>query len=444
MKAATQDREMLDALGVNPAPLTLSVVMLGCALAGLAGALQLPREPAHLQMDVNVVVETFVVVVTGGLGSVGGAFAAALLIGLVHAFGVALVPQATLVLVFLTMAVVLVLRPQGLAGVTLQAPQREAVPVFSTAPHGPGLAGVLLAMAGLSAWAWVAGDYSRSLWQEWLVLALLGLSLQTMMALGGLVSFGHAAFFALGAYGAAWAHLQAGWGLGGALAAGTVLAVAVAVVWGALLVRLAGVYMAMLSLALAQMVWATASQWVPVTGGDNGLIGLRLMPEQRLGFDLGLLALVLASVAALARWSRSSRGAALQAVRDAPARALASGLPAARLRHQVVVISAALAGLAGGLWAAIKGAVFPSAAGVGTSVDALLVILLGGLHQLWGAVVGSALLVWGAAELGRGFEHWRGVLGLVIMVVMVVAPQGVVTALSALWRLRSTGQGGRP
>ena len=94
VKAATQDRDMLDALGVNPAPLMLGVVMLGCGLAGLAGALQLPREPAHLQMDVNMVVETFVVVVTGGLGSIGGAFVAALLIGLIHALGLSFFPQA--------------------------------------------------------------------------------------------------------------------------------------------------------------------------------------------------------------------------------------------------------------------------------------------------------------------------------------------------------------
>ena len=107
---------MLAALGVNPKPLMLGVVVLGCALAGLAGALQLPREPAHLQMDMNVIVETFVVVVTGGLGSIGGAFLAALLIGLVHAFGISFFPQATLVLVFLTMAVVLVFRPQELFG----------------------------------------------------------------------------------------------------------------------------------------------------------------------------------------------------------------------------------------------------------------------------------------------------------------------------------------
>ena len=134
LRAATQDRDMLAALGVNPRPLMLGAVVLGCALAGLGGALQLPREPAHLQMDLNVIVETFVVVVTGGLGSIGGAFVAALLIGLVHAFGTAVFPQATLVIVFLTMAVVLVFRPQGLHGMKTAALEhggaREAAQKF--------------------------------------------------------------------------------------------------------------------------------------------------------------------------------------------------------------------------------------------------------------------------------------------------------------------------
>lgn len=441
VKAATQDREMLDALGVPPGPLMLGVVVLGCGLAGLAGALQLPREPANLQMDVSVVVETFVVVVTGGLGSVGGAFAAAVLIGLIHALGVALVPEATLVLVFLTMAAVLVLRPQGLGGALQAAPQREPVQVFVTAPAGRAGLALGLAVAALLALAMASGDYARSLVQEMLVMALLGLSLQPMMALGGLVSFGHAAFFALGAYGAALAHLHLGAALLLALAAGMVLALAVAALFGSVLVRMSGVYLAMLSLALAQVVWASASQWVGLTGGDNGLIGLRLLPEAAsVGFDATLVALVLGALVLLARWSRSSRGAALQALRDAPLRAQASGLPVQRLRYEVFLMSAVLAGLAGGLWAAVKGAVFPSAASVGTSVDALLVILLGGVHQLWGSLLGSALLVWGGAELGRGFEYWRGVLGLVIMLVMVLAPSGLMAGLlAALRRLRRSG-----
>jgi branched-chain amino acid transport system permease protein len=442
VKAATQDRDMLNALGVNPAPLMLGVVMLGCGLAGLAGALQLPREPAHLQMDVNVVVETFVVVVTGGLGSIGGAFAAAVLIGLIHAFGLSFFPQATLVLVFLTMAVVLVWRPQGLAGSAVHAEQRESVPVFALWPVLGGGQGVFaLAFVGLTLLAWGQGDYGRSLAEDVMVMMLFGLSLQWMMALGGLVSFGHAAFFALGAYGTALSHLHWGAGLFAALAAGMVLALTVALAFGALVVRSSGVYLAMLSLALAQMIWAGATQWVGLTGGDNGLIGVRLIaPESRALADAVLCGFMLLAILAMARVVRSSRGAALQALRDAPWRAAASGLPVQALRYQVFVGSATLAGLAGGLWAAFKGAVFPSVASVAMSVDALLVILLGGVHQLWGSAVGSALLVWGGAELGRGLEYWRGILGLVIMGVMVLAPSGVLGSVQQWLALRTARQ----
>jgi branched-chain amino acid transport system permease protein len=143
---------MLDALGINPSPLMLSVVVLGCGLAGLAGALQLPREPANLQMDLQMVVETFVVVVMGGLGSIGGAFLASVLIGLVHAFGIHFFPQATLVLIFLTMALVLAVRPQGLMGEVPGAGQREHVPSFGFAKGAFQFSSVVVAVdTGLAA-----------------------------------------------------------------------------------------------------------------------------------------------------------------------------------------------------------------------------------------------------------------------------------------------------
>lgn len=435
IRAATQDRAMLGALGLNPAPLMLATVALGCALAGLGGALQLPREPAHLQMDVNVVVETFVVVVTGGLGSISGAFFAALLIGLVHAFGISLVPQATLVLIFLTMAVVLALRPLGLMGQALDAgPQEEPHPFHRQPGMHAGFAVVCCGVAALAVLAWWAGGYWQSLASDAVILVILGVSLQSMMALGGLVSFGHAAYFGLGAYGAALSHTAWGWSLPAALAVGCVAALVVAAALGGLLVRRSGVYLAMLSLALAQVLWAAATQWVGLTGGDNGVIGLQLVSAETRGlFFALLLGLALLSIGALARLSRSTLGAALQAVRDAPQRAAASGLPVWRIKYRIYVESATLAGLAGGLFAAHQGAVFPSVASVSTSVDALLVILLGGVHQLWGTVAGAAVLVWAGAELGRGFDYWRGALGLLVMAIMVLAPSGL---LGLRWRRR--------
>ncbi|MEO7399594.1 MAG: ABC transporter permease, partial [Polaromonas sp.] len=439
LRAATQDRDMLAALGVNPRPLMLGAVVLGCALAGLGGALQLPREPAHLQMDMNVIVETFVVVVTGGLGSIGGAFVAALLIGLVHAFGTVLFPQATLVIVFLTMAVVLVFRPQGLNGMAAALHEsaggaREAAQKFRGLRLGWRWTSVLvplfMLLAGL---AWSGGPYWQTLAADALILMIFGISLQSMMALGGLVSFGHAAFFALGAYGAALSNSLWGVSLPVALAAGCGAALVVAAVFGTAVVRSAGVYLAMLSLALAQVVWAGATQWVSLTGGDNGLIGLTLVGDEGRPVFHGLLvALALVSVLALRWLARSVMGAALQAVRDAPLRAAASGLSAGWLKYRIFVESAALAGLAGGLFAAHKGAVFPSLAAVSTSVDALLVVLLGGVHQLWGAVVGSAVLTYAGAELGRDVAYWRGLLGVFIMLIMVAAPSGLLGLLPRL------------
>jgi len=437
LRAATQDRTMLAALGVNPRPLMLSAVVLGCLLAGLGGALQLPREPANLQMDVNVVVETFVVVVTGGLGSIGGAFFAALLIGLIHALGISLFPQATLVLVFLTMAVVLALRPRGLLGQPLETERKEIAQKFfltlvnqTGRRRGAWPALIFMAIAVLFVVVGLLGDYWQSLATDGLILLVFGISLQAMMAFGGLVSFGHAAFFALGAYGAALAHSVWGVSLPLALLAGCTLSLAVAGGFGALAVRSSGVYLAMLSLALAQLVWALASQWVGLTGGDNGIIGLKLVASgTRTVFYFLLLGLALLSVLALGRLSQSSLGAALQAVRDAPLRSAASGLPVGWIKYRIFVMSALWAGLAGGLFAAHKGAVFPSSAAVTTSLDALLAVLLGGMHNLWGVVVGSTLLVWAGAELGRGFDYWRGVLGLFVMGIMVGAPSGLLGLL---------------
>jgi branched-chain amino acid transport system permease protein len=183
----------------------------------------------------------------------------------------------------------------------------------------------------------------------------------------------------------------------------------------------------MLSLALAQVRWATASQWVAVSGGDNGLIGLQLVTDDNRAAFFGLLVLLaLGSIAALRRFARSSLGAALQALRDAPLRAAASGLPLQTIKWRVLVQSATLAGLAGGLFAAHKGSVFPSVLSVSTSVDFLLVVLLGGLHQLWGTLAGALVLVLAGSELGRNFDYWRGALGLLVMLIMVWAPSGLL------------------
>lgn len=444
VRAATQDREMLNALGINPAPLMLNVVVLGCGLAGLAGALQLPREPANLQMDLQMVVETFVVVVMGGLGSIAGAFFASVLIGCVHAFGIYFFPQATLVLIFLTMALVLAVRPQGLMGELPGAAQREKVPKFNFGFHSAWRQWLMWGfLVCLSVGVMVSGDYAQSVLEDVLVMLLFGLSLQWMMALSGWVSFGHAAYFGLGAYAAALSHVHWQFNSLFAILSGVSVAVLAAGLMVRLLNRSSGVYLAMLSLAFAQVVWASASQWVGLTGGDNGLIGLTFLADTpRWIFQISLLTLCLLSMLAFKRLVQSSFGAALQAGRDAPQRALASGLPVEKLNTQIFFLSAGLAGLSGALWAISKGAVFPSAASIAQSVDALMTVLMGGVHHLWGSLAGSVFLKGLGAEMTRHFEYWRGFLGVVIMLLVVFSPEGILgTRWTARMFRQSVNQG---
>ena len=184
VRAATQDREMVAALGVDQRVLFTSVFALGAGLAGLGGALALPDGSANLGMDLSVITDAFVVVVVGGLGSVAGAYLASLLIGLLQAFGIVLIPKATLVLVFVVMAVVLVLRPNGLLG-RAQAPAQEGRTVTLIQPPTRGMLvgwGVLVLVA-LAA-PLVAGPYALSVLTEAMVAVLFAASLHFMMGPG--------------------------------------------------------------------------------------------------------------------------------------------------------------------------------------------------------------------------------------------------------------------
>jgi branched-chain amino acid transport system permease protein len=431
IRASAQDRETAGALGINEPVLFTSVFALGAFLAGFAGALQIPRETVNLQMDMAILVEAFVVVVVGGLGSVTGALWASLAIGLLHAFGTWWLPQSTLVLVFVVMAVVLVARPHGLLG----RPQAEAQgkplthPPF--APLPPRAKWLWLAAFGVAALLpLVVGDYIVVIATEMAIAALLAASLHFAMGLGGIVSFGHAAFFGLGAYATALAIRLAEAPFALALIGGPVVAAAAALLVGIVVLRSAGVYAAMLTLAFAQILWSTAIQWVDITGGDNGVLGLWSSLPGALSGGLGFywltLAVVAVSLLALRRAAVAPFGFSLRATRDSALRAEALGIDVARVRWLAFGAGGLFAGLAGALHALQKGAVFPTSLSIPVSVDALVMVLLGGLQTLSGPLVGALAYHGLSTELVRATDHWRLVLGLAIVALVVLFPGGIV------------------
>jgi branched-chain amino acid transport system permease protein len=436
VRAATEDREMADALGVNQRRLFTSVFALGAALAGLGGALAIPREPASLELDLAVVSDAFVVVVLGGLGSIPGAFLAALLIAEVKAFCIALgYSKLTLVAEFIVMAVVLVLRPWGLLGRPLA--ETRALPSEQTlagfVPHRALLAGLaVLALVPL-----LADAYTLVLLTDVFVFALFAVSLHLLLGPGGMVSFGHAAYFGLGAYAAALLllryHLPMEW----ALIAAPLAAMAGAAVFGWFCVRLSGIYLAMLTLALAQIVWSVAFQWDSVTGGSNGLIGIWPAPwlASRAAYYYAALVLGAASIACLWRILGSPFGNALRASRDSPVRAEAIGIDVRAQRWAAFILAGTFAGLAGALFAFSKGSISPETLSVPRSVDGLVMVLLGGVQTLTGPVWGAALFTWLEDAVAREIAYWRAAIGAVVLLLVLAFPQGVAGALRA-WRSR--------
>ena len=210
VRAATQDREMVAALGVNQRWLFTSVFALGIFLAALGGALELPREAVNHTMDLQIITEVLVVVVIGGLGNVFGTFLAAIIVSELNAFGILVFPKISLILVFLVMALVLVVRPWGLLG-RAEAATRAASGLQVMRWRPLRARDRLLVVTGIAAAALlplVAGDYLLAVASEVLIFMLFAASLHLLVGAGGLVSFGHAAYFGLGAYGAALALKQ--------------------------------------------------------------------------------------------------------------------------------------------------------------------------------------------------------------------------------------------
>ncbi len=459
VRAATQDREMVSALGVNQAWLFTAVFALGALLAGLGGALQLPREPATLEMDLNTIGAAFVVVVVGGMGSLPGAYAAALLIaqikalciwlGVVEIFGISIsFSKLTLMVDFLVMAAVLVWRPWGLFG-RPQAPSRYVgMPEAPLRPAGTlyiaAAAALALVLAAVPYLA-VNSPYTLVLMIDLLIAVLFAVSLHFIMGPAGMHSFGHAAYFGLGAYGAALLVRQLHLPMEVALIVAPLVAAVGAVVYGWFCVRLSGVYLAMLTLAFAQITWAITYQWDAFTGGSNGLTGVwpaEWLTDKRAYYWLTLV-LVGAGVWWMRRLLYSPFGYAMRASRDSVLRADAIGIDVKRMQWAAFVISGTVAGLAGALYAFSKGSISPESMAVGKSVDGLVMVLLGGIQTLAGPVVGAVTFTWLHDTVARNTDYWRAMLGGIILLLVLLFPQGIAGGIKQIFDNKREAKGGK-
>jgi branched-chain amino acid transport system permease protein len=298
-------------------------------------------------------------------------------------------------------------------------------------------------MAVIAAFPAFMGAYPVKLLQEILIWGIFAMSLDLLMGHAGMVSFGHSAFFGVGGYAAALA-LSRSPGILSALVLPALAAALVALVIGFFATRVSGVYFIMLTLAFSQMFHAYAFQ-VGWLGAEDGLVGI---PRPTLaGLDTGrpwpfhgyVLAIAAAAALFLRRVTRSPFGHILRGIHENEARMEAVGYAVRRYKLLAFVIAGTLAGLAGALYAQFSGSITPDAFFWTTSGEALLMVIIGGVGTLHGAILGAAAFILLQSLVSTYTDRWMLMLGATFVLFVLLAPGGIVGTIRTLMRAARTG-----
>ncbi|MGH7077476.1 MAG: branched-chain amino acid ABC transporter permease [Acetobacteraceae bacterium] len=292
-----------------------------------------------------------------------------------------------------------------------------------------------------------ASDYQLRFFAQILTIGIAVLGLDLLVGFGGLISLGHAAFFAAAGYAAAFVSRYLGADLVLVLVVGIATGSFLAMLFGIAVAQTVNLFFLILTLILGQMVWEVVFHWRDVTGGADGLRGL---PPLALHIGLGtaplasgralyLVAVVVAALAVIAARSfvDAPLGRALLGLRERPLRMSALGYSIPRLRMQGLIASGALAGAGGGLYPFINQYIGPDSAHWTMSASMVIMLIIGGVGSLYGAFVGAAIYLTIQTYLSSYTDRWQLLVGLVFVLTVLFMPKGVVAgATSVLSRLR--------
>lgn len=429
LRAATENPVLTQSFGINvPRMITLTYGF-GVALAALAGVMVAPIYQVGAMMGVNILAVVFAVVVIGGLNSLLGAIVAGISLGVIEGLTKVFYPEASSTAVFIVMVIVLLIKPAGLFGTVVQAPpsnlELDTAAVSKTMMRG--VAVILLALAAAAPFLFYPLFVTQAL-----CYAIFALSFNLLLGYGGLMSFGHAAFFGSSSY--VMAYVMKSWGFGPELGiiSGVLVSAVLGVVFGWIAIRRQGIYFAMITFALSQIVffYCVQAHW---TEGENGI---QAVPAGYLfGFiDLNnkyaiyyfVLALFLFAFAVVWRAVHSPFGQVLKAIRLNEPRAISLGYKVNRYKLLAFTLSAALAGLAGAAKTSVFHLATLSDVDWTMSTQVVLMTLVGGLGTMLGPVVGAVVIVAMQNYLAE-FGSWVTIIQGAVFVACVLAfRQGIV------------------
>jgi branched-chain amino acid transport system permease protein len=270
-----------------------------------------------------------------------------------------------------------------------------------------------------------------------LVFVLLAVSVNLLIGYGGMISLGHAAYFAIGGYTAGLLATNTASSMFVALLAVPFAAALAALVIGAFCIRVANAYFIMLTLAFGQLVYTVVWKWRALTGGDDGLLNITppVLFLDPVNYYYLTLAIGLACVLAISRICRSPFGAVLKAIRDTPNRARSIGINVRQFHLAAFTIAGFFAGVAGALYAFHNRSMFPQSALWITSTEIMLMAVVGGVGHFIGPIVGAVFIKTLDFLIPRVTEFWLFFLGLIVLLVAFVMPQGLVQGYHQ-WRAK--------
>jgi branched-chain amino acid transport system permease protein len=286
-----------------------------------------------------------------------------------------------------------------------------------------------------------------------LVLGILAMSLDILLGFTGLPSLGQAAYLGVGAYLTAILATKYGFGLGWGfwlvIAFGVLLGAATAAFFGLFAIRASGVYFLMITLALGQCIWGLAYRWNSLTGGDNGL---NLPGRPEFGIDLSndltyfyvVFGFFVATLAILYTLVRSPFGRSLEGIREREMRMRILGYNTWLHKYIAFIIAGGFGGLAGVLWAHANGHVSPEDVVLTTSVDALLMVVLGGSGTLIGGAIGAGVVVFVREYLSTLVPWWQYVLGGIYVLAILYLPGGLMSIPAHIRQLRAPARNTEP
>ena len=294
------------------------------------------------------------------------------------------------------------------------------------------IAAIVVAIA--AALPLVLSNYQVGLATEVLIFGMLAMSIDILAGFAGRTSLGHGAIFGVSTYVVVYATAHAGLPPVPAFAFGVVTATLVAAIFGLLAVRTSGVYFLLLTLALGMIVWGICLRWTDVTGGENGMRGdvRPISLSSHRAFYWAVLAG--AAVAAFAMWRfvRSPFGLTLRGIRDSESRMRSLGYNVPLHLFIGVTVSGFFAGCAGALYALFNNFVSPSTVALAQSVEGVLMMIAGGVGTLFGAFVGAAAIIVLENVVSAYTERWQMVLGITFILLMILAPEGIIGKLRAV------------